>query len=144
MAHQYTIKRCFWKTHQQQLSEVRRAVFINEQNVPEDLEWDGFDETAQHVIALNQENKAIGTGRLKKDGHIGRMALLKEYRLQGIGTAILSALLELAKQQNLKKVYLHAQITALSFYEKQGFVCSSDEFMDAGIPHRSMIKKLVE
>ncbi len=138
----YSIHNCEWESHQRQLSVVRREVFIQEQRVPEELEWDEFDATAWHVIAFNNRNEPIATGRIKLNGHIGRMAVLKLYRKQGIGSAILVALLAAAKQQNLQKVYLHAQVSAISFYEQHGFVCSSEQFMDAGIPHRSMIKRL--
>jgi len=75
-------------------------------------------------------------------GHIGRMAVLKNYRQQGIGSKILLALLDIAQQQNISKVFLHAQVTAILFYERHGFVCDSEQFMDAGIPHKSMIKEL--
>ena len=138
----YSIKQCYWNSDKQQLSDIRREVFINEQLVPDELEWDEFDQTAQHIIALNQENKAVATGRLKADGQIGRMAVLKSYRQQGIGSAILLVLLDIAQQQKLKSVYLHAQVSAVPFYEKHGFICHGDEFMDAGIPHKSMHKNL--
>ncbi len=138
----YSIHQCAWESHQQQLSAIRREVFILEQRVPEELEWDEFDITARHVIAFNDKERPIATGRIKPNGHIGRMAVLKLYRKQGIGSAILVALLAVAKQQNLSEVYLHAQVSAMSFYEQHGFVCNSEQFMDAGIPHRSMIKKL--
>jgi len=140
--HNYSIKTCTWESHKQQLSAIRREVFIQEQQVPEELEWDEFDETAQHIIALDKHHQAVATGRIKADGHIGRMAVLKSYRQQGIGSEILLALLDVAKQQNLNSVYLHAQVNAIQFYEKQGFSCNSDEFLDAGIPHKSMVKEL--
>ena len=140
----YSIKICTWESHRQQLSAIRREVFIQEQQVPEELEWDEFDESAQHIIALDKHHHAVATGRIKADGHIGRMAVLKGYRQQGIGSGILLALLDVAKQQNLNSVYLHAQVSATQFYEKQGFSCNSDEFTDAGIPHKSMVKKLKE
>jgi len=126
-----------------QLSDIRRQVFICEQNVPEELEWDEFDSQAQHVIALNSQKKAVATGRIKADGHIGRMAVLKSYRQQGIGSKILLALLDIAHDKKLETVYLHAQTSAIVFYEKFGFSCSSEEFLDAGIPHKSMYKKII-
>ncbi|VAW92586.1 GNAT family acetyltransferase YjcF [hydrothermal vent metagenome] len=138
----YLIKECAWESCKHQLSDIRRQVFINEQKVPEELEWDGFDESAQHVVALNKQQQAVATGRVKPDGHIGRMAVLKNYRQQGIGSKILLALLDIAQQQNISKVFLHAQVTAILFYERHGFVCDSEQFMDAGIPHKSMIKEL--
>ncbi len=140
----YSIKICSWESGQQQLSDIRRQVFINEQKVPEELEWDEFDKTARHVITLTKNHQAIATGRIKADGHIGRMAVLKAYRQQGIGSEILLTLLGIAKQQHLKSVYLHAQVSAISFYEQHGFVCNSSQFMDAGIPHKSMVKKITD
>jgi len=142
MQQQVLIKLCDWNACKAQLSAIRREVFIEEQHVPEELEWDEYDETAQHVIALDTDGKAVATGRIKNDGHIGRMAVLKSYRQQGIGTAILLALLNVALKNKLTSVYLHAQISAVAFYEKQGFICNSKEFMDAGIAHKSMIKQL--
>jgi len=140
----YSIKQCNWSDDKQQLADIRRQVFINEQQVPEELEWDEFDQTAQHVVALIEGNKAVATGRIKADGHIGRMAVLKEYRQQGIGSAILLVLLDKAQQQNLKRVYLHAQVSAVTFYEKHGFTVQGKEFMDAGIAHKTMYKNLSE
>ena len=126
-----------------QLSDIRRQVFICEQNVPEELEWDEFDNQAEHVIALNNEEKAVATGRIKADGHIGRMAVIKSYRQQGIGSKILLALLHIAHDKKLERVYLHAQTSAIVFYEKHGFTCNSEEFLDAGIPHKSMYKNII-
>jgi len=141
---EYILKVSLWNKSKIQLSAIRREVFIQEQKVPEELEWDEFDVVAEHILVLNKENRAIATGRIKADGHIGRMAVLKTYRQKGIGSEILLALLVIAKNNNLSRVYLHAQVSAITFYEKQGFICSSDEFLDAGIPHKSMIKIINE
>ncbi len=144
MGRHYTVRLCSWADCQQPLSEVRRRVFIEEQHVPKELEWDEFDELAYHILVTDKEARPIATGRIKADGHIGRMAVLKKYRKQGIGSKILLALLDIAKQQNLKKVYLYAQTSAIGFYKKHGFYCTGDRFMDAGIAHQSMTKKLNE
>ena len=138
----YSFQTCRWQDYQAELSNIRREVFIKEQNVPEELEWDEFDETAQHVIALNSDNQPIGTGRIKEDGHIGRMAVLKKHRQQGVGSAILALLIDNAEKKNLERVYLHAQVEAIPFYLYHGFTCQGDEFMDAGIPHKTMYKEL--
>lgn len=130
-----------WQQHPQALSQVRTKVFIEEQQVPEELEWDEYDQQAMHVLVMD-EGSPIACGRIKADGHIGRMAVLPTYRHQGIGTRVLNQLLEIARQQNLEAVYLHAQVTAIPFYERLGFHCCSDIFMDAGIPHRSMKRGL--
>jgi len=139
----YTIKTTNWNKDKAPLSEIRHRVFIEEQNVPEDLEWDEYDEQCIHVLVTDTQNNPIACGRIKPDGHIGRMAVLKEHRNTGIGTAILKKLLESAEENNeITKVYLHAQTTAIPFYEKQGFKTCSDEFMDANIPHKTMEKHL--
>ena len=136
------IKATDWDKDKTALSSVRRSIFIEEQNVPEELEWDEFDETSYHVLALDNNGNPIGTGRLKADGQIGRMAVLKNWRNKGIGKSILDELLKIATQSKHDEIYLHAQLTAIKFYEKSGFIINSDEFMDAGITHRTMIKRI--
>jgi len=139
---EYEIKNCQWKTHQDALSMIRRKVFIEEQSVPEDLEWDEFDKKSQHILALNDRDEPIATGRIRSDGHIGRMAVLKEFRNKNIGSAILLALIELAEKNQLQSVYCFAQTSAIGFYLKYGFEVVGEEFMDAGIPHKRMFKNL--
>jgi predicted GNAT family N-acyltransferase len=129
-----------WEADKKDLIRIRTEVFINEQLVPPDLEWDGYDRHCWQVIARAANGEAIGTARLLYDGHIGRMAVLPPYRLQGVGSALLHKLLDIARQQQLREVFLHAQIAAIAFYEKHGFTVCSDEFMDAGIPHVTMKK----
>ena len=131
-----------WNEDKSALGSIRKKVFIEEQKVPEELEWDEYDEQCMHVLVTDDQNKPIATGRIKPDGHIGRMAVLKEYRNTGIGSAILKELIKSAQDKHLTKVYLHAQTTAISFYEKQGFKTCSEEFMDANIPHKTMEKQL--
>lgn len=114
-------------------------MFIEEQHVPKALELDEADKTCHHVLVTNAENQPIGTGRIGPDGHIGRMAVLKAYRRQGVGSALLAALLDYARQERYAGVYLHAQLSAIPFYERHGFVAEGEEFMDAGIAHRNMI-----
>jgi len=138
----YTLKKTHWEKDKSALSAIRKKVFIEEQNVPEALEWDNDDATCTHILVIDENNCPIATGRIKPEGHIGRMAVLKEHRHCAIGSAMLKELITVAKAQNLEKVYLHAQISATGFYEKQGFISCSEEFMDAGIPHKTMEKKL--
>jgi len=134
---EYTLKLTRWDKDQTPLSEIRRTVFIEEQKVPEALEWDDDDKICIHVL-VSDNNTPIATGRIKMDGHIGRMAVLKDYRNKGVGSAVLEALINFSKTLKMKSVYLHAQTTAIPFYEKHGFKTSSEEFMDAGIPHKTM------
>ncbi|NOR40064.1 MAG: GNAT family N-acetyltransferase [Gammaproteobacteria bacterium] len=131
-----------WQDNKAALGAIRRTVFIEEQQVPEALEYDGLDEACQHVLVTDAEKRPVGCGRIKADGHIGRMAVLKDCRGQGIGSAILTALLDVARQQggSMAMVYLHAQVAAISFYKKHGLTVNSEVFMDAGIPHRTMVR----
>jgi len=131
-----------WPEDRAALGAIRRAVFIEEQQVPEALEWDGLDETCYHILVTDGSGNPVGTGRVKPDGHIGRMAVLKDCRGQGTGSAIRAALLELARQQEYPRVFLHAQVEAIPFYEKHGFSVTGELFMDAGIPHRSMERRV--
>ncbi len=125
------------------IRRVREQVFMREQGVPEELEWDGEDAQAIHVIARNDDGEVIGTGRLLRNGHIGRMAVLADWRGRGVGSALLSALLEEARRLGLKQVFLHAQLQAIGFYARHGFKTHGNVFPDAGIPHRSMRLRLV-
>ena len=117
---------------------VREAVFIIEQGVPRELEWDEFDAVSRHVIARGSNGEVIGTGRLLPDGHIGRMAVLAAWRGKQVGRALMERLIAEAAQQQLRPLLLHAQVQALGFYEKLGFVAEGPTFMEAGIPHRLM------
>jgi predicted GNAT family N-acyltransferase len=124
------------------IRRVRDTVFVREQAVPLELEWDGEDPHALHVIALDPDDEVVGTGRLLPDGHIGRMAVLPDWRRQGVGTALLQALLEEATRAGLSRVFLHAQTSAVDFYARYGFIARGEEFMDAGIPHYYMERDL--
>jgi predicted GNAT family N-acyltransferase len=117
---------------------VRTEVFIVEQQVPVELEWDEMDRDCLHAIAYDDAGAPIGTGRLLPDGHIGRMAVKKSVRGGGIGSAILAALMQAAQQRGDHEVILNAQIQAESFYARFEFVREGDVFMDAGIPHICM------
>jgi len=121
-----------------QLEHIRHSVFITEQNVPIELEWDEYDNKAIHILAY-YGNKSVGTARLLKDGHIGRMAVLKEYRNNGVGKNMLNYLVRLANERAMPKIELSAQKHAIKFYEKYGFEVSSKQYMDAGIPHYDMV-----
>lgn len=130
-----------WLADKDKLAKIRRLVFIEEQNVPEELEWDEFDDTSIHFLA-SHENRPIACARLKADGQIGRMAVLAVYRNRGTGSNLLQFILQQADRTRLDKVYLHAQETAIPFYEKHGFVAVGDIFYEANIPHREMLKKI--
>lgn len=138
----FQVQQTTWNVDKKALIRIRTEVFINEQLVPPDLEWDGYDGDCWHVIARTTNNESIGTARMLYDGHIGRMAVLPAYRHQGVGSALLSELLHIAAIQGIDTVFLHAQLSAVDFYRKHGFAICSSEFMDAGIPHVTMQKTL--
>lgn len=137
--HPYQIRMVRWQDEASVLRIIRTAVFIHEQQIPEDLEWDEFDLVSMHVLALNSDEQPIGTARLLPDGHIGRMAVLKEWRGKGLGTAMLLRILEELRTRRMQKAILNAQTTAIKFYEKFGFQVSGKEFSEAEIPHVKMI-----
>lgn len=134
----YLISIVTWQQHEIALRSIREQVFIREQAVPEVLEWDDMDENAVHILVRHSSGLAIATARLQNDGHIGRMAVLSDYRQQGVGSAMLRELLKVCQQHQLQP-YLDAQTHALGFYQKMGFKTQGNEFMDAGIPHYRMI-----
>lgn len=138
MNNPYTIKQTNWDSARLELSRIRRKVFIEEQQVPEELEWDAFDYDSIHLIATDTLHQAIGCLRLLPDGHIGRMAVLAEWRGKGVGMALLQRAIAVARHQGYRKVILNAQCHAIGFYLRAGFTVCSDEFFDAGIPHKTM------
>jgi len=127
-----------WDSVREHAQRVRIEVFVIEQNVPFELEWDEDDEVSTHAIAYNEEGQPVATGRLLPDGHIGRMAVIKSLRGCGLGREVLQALLQQARKEGHKDLLLHAQTHALAFYEKQGFIAEGDEFVEADMPHRLM------
>jgi len=120
------------------LRAVREPVFVIEQNVPIEEEWDAMDPVCHHVIARDINNAPIGTGRLTPEHKIGRMAVLKQWRGKEVGAALLQALIDKARELGLQEVSLNSQVSAIGFYEKFGFVSFGDEFEEAGIMHRKM------
>jgi predicted GNAT family N-acyltransferase len=128
-----------WNTASDALSRVRRAVFIVEQGVPESLEWDDADAVSVHALASAPDGEPVATGRLLPDGHIGRMAVLKAWRGRGVGAAILALLVKQARGRGDREIALAAQVHAIGFYEREGFVAEGPVFDDAGLPHRRMV-----
>jgi predicted GNAT family N-acyltransferase len=133
-----------WSRAERLIRPIRATVFIHEQDVPEELEWDGLDPQCTHALAWNGAGEAIGTARMQSAGTIGRMAVLKTWRGRGAGRALLDALLDVAYRQGLSRVTLSAQTHAIGFYERAGFRAVGELFMDAGIPHRKMEKTLTQ
>ena len=130
-----------WGVDRPSLQQVRRRVFVVEQEVPESEEWDDEDPLSVHVLAtLNRE--PVGTGRLTPAGKVGRMAVLSEVRGRGVGSAILRLLVDEALHRGLVELRLNAQVRAIPFYERHGFAAEGPVFMEAGIPHRVMRRML--
>ena len=127
-----------WGRDHGPLRAVREAVFVHEQSVPLELEWDGIDEDCVHVLAEDERGRAIGTGRLLPDAHVGRMAVLPEWRGRGVGSALLRALIAIAEARGMREVVLNAQLQAMEFYRRHGFVAEGEPFLDAGIAHQRM------
>jgi predicted GNAT family N-acyltransferase len=142
MGHPFTVSLVSWHDGEPLLKSIREAVFIREQSVPAELEWDGLDESARHALALSHQGDAIGCGRMFADGHIGRIAVLPQWRKQKVGTAIMEALLDYARAHDYKQVDVDAQTHALPFYRSFGFAEQGKEFKDAGLPHIKMTMKL--
>ena len=138
----FTIRDVTWAAEEAKLRAVRLAVFVVEQNIPEELEWDEHDAASAHAIAEDPDGVPIGCGRLLPDGHIGRLAVLSDWRGQGVGAALLAHLIELARKRGDKRVLLNAQTQAMPFYARFGFAPTGKEFVEAGIAHWTMVRTL--
>jgi len=139
----WVIRTARWNNPQEQktLKKIRHKVFIEEQGVPESLEWDQFDSVSSHFLAYQQE-QAIGCVRLLPTGHIGRMAVLAKWRRQGVASLLLEACEAHARAHDIHETRLSAQTQAIPFYEKAGYRIISDPYLDAGILHQDMSKSL--
>ena len=139
---EYSVEEGDWSDLGPMAGTVRETVFVGEQGVPADMEYDEFDATSMHALARGPGGEAIGTGRLLPDGHIGRMAVLAAWRGKGVGTALLSHLMEAARQQGMDRLKLNAQTSAIDFYLRFNFLTEGTEFIEAGIPHIRMSRRL--
>ncbi|MSQ49703.1 MAG: GNAT family N-acetyltransferase [Betaproteobacteria bacterium] len=131
-----------WELAQPLAGPLRFAIFVGEQNVPAGIELDDQDANCVHALAFDGDGKAIGTGRLLPDGHIGRMAVVIDWRRRGIGAEILEALTEEARRDGHAEVRLSAQLQAMEFYREYGFVAEGKIYEEAGILHQAMRKQL--
>ena len=130
-----------WSDAREEASVIRRLVFVDEQLVPLEMELDALDPQSLHALAYAGGGRAVATGRLLPDGHIGRMAVLREWRKQGVGGAVLERLVEAARLRGDAEVVLSAQTHALAFYRRHRFVAEGDTYLDAGIPHQTMRRR---
>ena len=124
------------------LQAIREVVFVQEQQVPAEMERDALDPQCVHVIARSADGMAIGTGRLTPDHRIGRMAVLRDWRGKGVGDAMLLALIDQARERGWREVALNAQASAITFYARHGFLPHGERFMEAGIEHLAMRRLL--
>ena len=131
-----------WEQAQPTAGPLRFSIFVGEQNVPSGIELDDLDADCVHAVAFDVDGKPIGTGRLLPDGHIGRMAVVKEWRRRGIGAEILQTLIGEARKRGHAEVIVSAQLQAAEFYREQGFAADGKVYPEAGILHQKMRKPL--
>jgi predicted GNAT family N-acyltransferase len=142
MGNPFTVSLVCWHDGEPLLRSIREAVFIREQGVSPELEWDGKDEECRHALALSLQGDVIGCGRMLPDGQIGHIAVLPEWRKQKVGMAIVEALLEYARSHDYRQISVDAQLQYVPFYRNYGFVEQGQGFMDAGVPSVKMALKL--
>ncbi|HEX7435364.1 MAG TPA: YbgC/FadM family acyl-CoA thioesterase [Caldimonas sp.] len=135
-----------WEALGREAGGIRTEVFVDEQKIPADMEWDDADAGAVHAVAFNRLGVALGTGRLLEHvpgvAKIGRMAVRQTVRGSSVGRAVLDALLLVARQRGDREAILHAQMSAAPFYARAGFSARGPEFEEAGIPHVEMVRSL--
>lgn len=132
-----------WDAARELAAPIRFTVFVVEQKVPAEEEIDAWDPLSVHALALDAAGHALGTGRLLPDGHIGRMAVLREARGRGVGSALLTALMAEARRRGHAHAVLSAQVHAIDFYRRHGYAVVSGEYLDCGIAHVDMRCELV-
>jgi predicted GNAT family N-acyltransferase len=130
-----------WRALGADAAVVRRAVFVVEQRIPDELEWDEWDERSVHAV-LYRNREPVACGRLLPDARIGRMAVLPSCRRRGLGARVLERLVEVARARGDEAVTLSAQSYACDFYAAHGFEAQGGDYLDAGIPHRTMRRSL--
>ncbi|MEV0181279.1 GNAT family N-acetyltransferase [Streptomyces sp. NPDC050625] len=155
MSAPYTVRIAEDLTDREACFAVRKEVFVVEQRVPQDIEYDEYDAVAVHVLAVREDGVPLGTGRLlfgeaaasktggdPSVGSLGRLAVAREARGLGVGVALVRAIEEAARARGLTALDLHAQTHALGFYERLGYEAYGPEYPEAGIPHRAMRRSL--
>lgn len=126
----------------ERLRAVREPVFVVEQHCPIDEEWDALDAPSRHVLVLDEHDQPVATGRLTPERKIGRMAVLAAHRQHGLGALVMEHLIAMARQIGYDQLALSAQVHAIPFYERFGFIAEGPEYLDANIPHRTMTRPL--
>ena len=135
-----------WDELGREAQAIRTAVFVQEQQIPAEMEWDAADANCLHAVAFNRFGMALGTGRLLEHApgvaKIGRMAVLQPMRGAAVGRAVLEALVTAARDRGERELLLHAQASAVGFYARAGFAVRGEPFSEAGIPHLEMVRAL--
>lgn len=140
----FSVRDASWPDDEDALRRVRFAVFVDEQKVPAEIEIDALDDVCEHALAVDAEGRPIGTARLDaaghdgRTGHIGRVAVLPEWRRRGVGEALVRHMIERAGRRGLRRIEISAQVQALAFYARLGFVAEGEVYVEAGIDHRRM------
>ncbi len=140
--HTLQLRLARWEQDGAAIRAIRNAVFSVEQGIAETLDFDGRDHECVHVLAWIGDGESIGTARMLPDGHVGRIAVCKEWRGQGVGTRLTEYLTEVARDRGFAEIHLHSQIQAAEFYSRLGFEPRGDTFMEAGIEHVLMVRVL--
>ena len=140
----FHVEVCEWTNaaEREAMACVRETVFVLEQRVPREIETDDDDPRSVHALARASDGTPIGTGRLAPGGRIGRLAVLRDWRGRGVGATLLHTLVDQARARRLQEVSLHAQRSAVPFYLRHGFMTHGEEFVEAGIPHTTMLRPL--
>ncbi len=134
----FTVRIASWDKDSTALMRIRNEVFVQEQNVPIELESDEYDSSSWYVLTESHEKRPIACARLQPNGKVTRIAVLKPWRRLGIARAMLQQILDLARKQDLNTLYLHAQLSAITLYEEFGFTQAGEQFEEAGIEHIKM------
>ena len=127
-----------WDELGAQARRIRIEVFVDEQRIPHELEFDSADPLSLHALASTSDGLVVGTARLLPDGHIGRVAVTREARGHGVGKILLLKLMAVARERGHHEVELFSQVSAQPFYQRFGFQVVGPPFDDAGIPHVTM------
>ncbi len=143
-AGQFAISEARFEEREAEIRGIRTAVFTEEQGIDPEIDFDGNDPKCVHVIAKNATGSTVGTARMFDDGHIGRMAVLQAYRRQGVGRAMMEALVNAALKRGLGEVYLNSQVQVIDFYQALGFEKTGKPFMEAGIEHIRMRRRITK
>ena len=132
-----------YEKQKENIHSIRKSVFVIEQKVPAELEFDDQDPHCTHAIVFDDQTPiAVGRIDLSKDGKVGRVAVLKEYRRRGAGSLVIQALEQFARKHQQKTIWFHAQISSIPFYSELGYQVVGEEFLEASIVHQKMEKQL--